>query len=41
MIKARIKLKSGEIVTKTFDSISELDSFLHNGGHELIRAIEK
>lgn len=40
MIKARIKLKSGEVVTKTFDDRDALIRFL-NEGHELIRALEK
>lgn len=40
MIKARIKLKSGEIVTKEFEDRDALIRFL-NEGHELIRAIER
>lgn len=40
MIKARIKLKSGETVTKEFEDRNALIRFL-NEGHELIRALEK
>ncbi|QOV08455.1 hypothetical protein Kirov_256 [Bacillus phage Kirov] len=41
MIKARIKLNTGELVTKEFDSQEALVNFLTANGHELIRAIRK
>ncbi|WP_277998089.1 hypothetical protein [Bacillus cereus] len=40
MIKARIKLKTGELVTKEFESKLALINFIAEG-HELIKAIEK
>ncbi|MED2788273.1 hypothetical protein P4261_28205 [Bacillus thuringiensis] len=39
MIKARIKLKTGELVTKTFEDRDALIRFI-NEGHELIKAID-
>jgi len=38
MIKARIKLNNGELVTKVFESKGELSSFL-SYGHELLKAM--
>ncbi|MGG3644644.1 hypothetical protein [Bacillus wiedmannii] len=40
MIKARIKLKSGELVTLDFENKAALSNFIAEG-HELIKAIEK
>lgn len=39
MVKARIKLNTGEIVSKEFDSKQVLIDFIMFGGHELIKAI--
>lgn len=41
MIKARIKLTTGELVTKEFESKAELFNFIKAGGHELIRWLYK
>ncbi len=40
MIKARIKLKSGELVTLDFENKVALINFIAEG-HELIKALEK